>query len=130
MAIDIVELKKGSQCIYKLISVLSLLIRQFCLPNPFECFGDSALLINWIAGTVMAPITYLIVGLVYEKGSEPVLGSMLYLITYALLTGILHIMGISSFAWWWIKILVVVFIGSIIGIRIISEKIETSSFRN
>ncbi len=36
----------------------------------------------------MAPITYLIVGLVYEKGSEPAVGSLLYLVTYALLTGV------------------------------------------
>ncbi len=115
---------------YKLISVLSLLIRQFCLPNPFECFGDSALLINWIAGIVMAPITYLIVGLLYEKGSEPVLGSLLYLVTYALLTVFLCVMGVFSFAWWWILILVAVFIGAIIGIRIISEKMEAKSFRN
>ncbi len=115
---------------YKLISVLSLLVRQFCLPNPFECFGDSAVLINWIAGIVMAPITYVIVGLVYEKGSEPAVGSLLYLVTYALLTGVLCVMSIFSFAWWWILILVAVFIGAIIGIRIISEKMEAKSFRN
>ncbi len=115
---------------YKLVSIISFLIRQFCLPNPFECFGDSALLINWIVGVAMAPITYLIVGRIYEKGSEPTLGSLLYLVTYALLTGVLYIMGIFSFAWWWILILVAVFIGAIIGIRIISEKIEANRFRN
>ena len=115
---------------YKIISLLSLLIRQFCLPNPFECFGDSVLLINWIAGIVMAPITYLIVGLAYDKGSEPAAGSLLYLVTYALLTGVLCVMSIFSFAWWWILILVAVFIGAIIGIRIISEKMEAKSFRN
>lgn len=115
---------------YKIISLLSLLIRQFCLPNPFECFGDSALLINWIAGIVMAPITYLIVGLVYDKGSEPAVGSLLYLVTYTLLTGILMVMGIFSFVWWWILILAAIFIGAVIGIRIISEKIEANRFRN
>ena len=113
---------------YKIISLLSLLIRQFCLPNPFECFGDYALLINWIAGIVMAPVTYLIVGLAYEKGSEPAVGSLLYLLTYALLTGALCVMGIFSFAWWWILILVAVFIGAIIGVRIISKKIEANRF--
>ena len=108
---------------YKIISLLSLLIRQFCLPNPFECFSDSALLINWIAGIVMAPITYLIVGLVYDKGSEPA-------VAYALLTGVLCVMSIFSFAWWWILILVATFIGAISGIRSIGEKIEASRFRN
>ena len=115
---------------YKVISVISLLIRQFCLPNPFECFGDSAQLINWVAGIVLAPVTYLIVGLVYEKGSEPAVGSLLYLVTYALLTGVLCVMGIFSFAWWWILILVAVFVGAIIGIRIISEKMEAKRIRN
>ena len=115
---------------YKLISILSVLIRQFCLPNPFECFGDSAVLINWIAGIMMAPITYVIVGLVYEKGSEPAVGSLLYLVTYALLTGVLCVMSIFSFAWWWILILVTAFVGAVIGIRIISEKIEVNSFRS
>lgn len=78
----------------------------------------------------MAPITYSIVGLVYEKGSEPAVGSLLYLVTYVLLTGVLCVMSIFSFAWWWILILVVVFTGAIIGIRIISEKIEANRYRN
>ena len=39
---------------YKLIFIISLIIRQFCLPNPFECFGDKALVYNWIAGLVLA----------------------------------------------------------------------------
>lgn len=78
----------------------------------------------------MAPLTYLIVGLIYEKGSEPTIGSLLYLVTYALITGVLWIMSIFSFAWWWILILVVAFIGLIIGIRFISEKIEANSNRD
>ena len=114
---------------YKLISIVSLLIRQVCLPNPFECFGDSAILINWIAGIVMAPISYLIVGLIYDKGSEPAVGSFLYLLTYALITGVLWITSIFSFAWWWILILVVAFVGLIIGIRLIGKKIVANSYR-
>lgn len=78
----------------------------------------------------MAPIAYLIVGLVYDKGSEPAVGSLLYLVTYALLTGVLCVMSIFSFAWWWILILVTAFVGAVIGIRIISEKIEANRFRN
>ena len=34
------------------------------------------MLINSIAGIVMAPITYLIVGLVYDKESEPTVGNL------------------------------------------------------
>ena len=115
---------------YKLISVLSLLIRQFCLPNPFECFGDSAWLINLIAGIIIAPIAFWIVGTVYQKGSEPVIGSVLYLVAYALLTGILWVMGIFSFAWWWVLILIFAFVGAIIGIRIILAKLENKRYWN
>lgn len=113
---------------YKLISVLSLLLRQFCLPNPFECFGDSAWLINLITGIIMAPIVYWIVGAVYEKGSEPVIGSVLYLVAYALLTIILWVIGIFSFAWWWILILIITFVGTIIGIQIILVKFEKKRY--
>ena len=115
---------------YKLISVFSLLIRQFCLPNPFECCGEYALLINWIVGIILSPIAYLIVGTVYEKGSAPVIGSVLYFITYAALTGILLIMGIYSFAWWWILILILTFIGLIIGIRMIIRRFDNKRYIN
>ncbi len=102
---------------YKLISLLGILVRQIILPNPFECFGASAALINMIAGIVMAPISYLIVGFVYDKRSEPAVGSILYLVTYTLLTGLLWIMGIFAFAWWWVLALVVLCTAIIIGIR-------------
>lgn len=92
---------------YKLIFLISLVIRQFCLPNPFECFGDKALLYNWIAGLVLAPVTYYLVGLFYEKGSLPALGSLMYLVFYAGLTGVLSLLGRVSFAWWAILITVV-----------------------
>ena len=109
---------------YKIGSIMCFLIRQFCLPNPFECFGDSAVVINLIAGLILAPITYLIVGVLYDKGSEPVVGSILYLIVYMILTAVLWVMGVFSFAWWWIVTLVIVSIAMMIGVKIISEKLE------
>ena len=92
---------------YKLIFIVSIVIRQFCLPNPFECFGDKALVYNWIAGFVLAPVTYGLVGLIYEKDSMLALGSLLYLLFYAGLTGVLYLLGLASFAWWAILITVV-----------------------
>jgi len=102
--------------IYALMTVISVLIRQFALPNPFECFGESADLINWIAEPIMHAIAYGIVGLFYVRGSAPLLGSIAYLVTYALLTGVLWVMGIFSFAWWWVLILVMVLIAVLAGI--------------
>ena len=91
---------------YGLVSIVSLLIRQFCLPNPFACCGDAGVAINWIAGAVLVPICYLIVGLFYRKGSSPAWGSFLFFVTYALFTLVLWLMGLLAFAWWWDVIVV------------------------
>lgn len=98
---------------YGLMAIISLLVRQFCLPNPFECFGDMALLYNWVAGFVLTPVSFTLVGLVYQSGEAPALGSFLYLITYALLTGILWVLGQFSFAWWAIAGMIAIIIGAV-----------------
>ena len=98
---------------YGLMATISLLVRQFCLPNPFECFGDMALLYNWVAGFVLAPVSFALVELVYQSGEAPALGSFLYLITYALLTGILWVLGQFSFAWWAIAGMIAIIIGAV-----------------
>ena len=102
--------------IYGLFTIISLLIRQFVLPNPFECFGDNAILYNWIAEPILHAVAYGLVGLVYCKGSFPAWGSFLYLITYSALVGILWVLGIFSFAWWWILLIVVGALAIFIGI--------------
>lgn len=96
--------------IYGLIAIVSTVIRQFYLPNPFECFGDSAVLYNWIAGVLIHPVAFLLVGTVYRSGDCPPLGSFLYLLAYAAITGVLALMGIFSFAWWWVLIIVMAMI--------------------
>ena len=106
------------------MTVISTLVRQFVLPNPFECFGDQAILINWIAEPIIHAVAYGIVGLIYIRGSAPVLGSIAYLFVYAAIVGILWLCGLFSFAWWWIAILVVAFIALIAGIMYIKDKIE------
>ena len=103
--------------LYGIISTISVIVRQFILPNPFECFGDKAIIINWIAEPIIQIAAYLLVGLVYQKGSNPGFGSFLFLLTYALIVGILWVLGIFKFALWWILILVIAFIGIVIGIR-------------
>ena len=85
---------------YGLMVIISLIVRQFYLPNPFECFGPKGLLYNWVAGLILAPLSYALVGTVYRSGEAPALGSFLYLLTYVVLTGILWVLGQFSFAWW------------------------------
>lgn len=92
--------------LYAIMTLISTLVRQFALPNPFDCFGDSAILINLIAEPIIHVVAYGLVGLVYHKGDCPALGSFLYLAAYAAITGILALMGIFAFDWWILIIVV------------------------
>ena len=102
---------------YVIMSTISIVIRQFVLPNPFECFGASqSIVINWIVEPIMHILVLAIVGLFYRRGSFPAWGSFLYLLMYSIITGILHIMGIFAFAWWWIIIVIVAIVALTVGI--------------
>lgn len=114
--------------LYALMTVISVLIRQFALPNPFECFGESAALINWVAEPIMHAVAYGIVGLFYIKGSAPLLGSIAYLGTYALLTGVLWVMGIFSFAWWWVLLIVIAIIAIVVALSLAKNWLSDNLF--
>lgn len=103
--------------LYPLVTIISIVVRQFLLPNPFNCFGDRALFLNHIAEPIIITLAYLIVGFVYKKGSNPVLGSVLFLKTYVAIIGVLWVFGIYRFAWWWILILLAVFSAFVILFR-------------
>jgi hypothetical protein len=105
--------------LYAIMAVINLIIRQVYLPNPFECFGDMAWIYNLIAEPIIHALALGLVWLVYQKGDCPPLGSFLYLVAYAAITGILALMGIFSFTWWWVLIIVV----ALIGIGILLAKI-------
>ncbi len=104
--------------IYAIVAVISAFIRQFYLPNPFECFGNYSFIINLVAEPIIHFVAFNLVGVFYQKGSFPAWGSILYLIMYALITGILWIMGLFSFAWWWVLIVV---LAVIVLINVISR---------
>lgn len=110
--------------LYTIFAVASIIIRNFFLPNPFECFGDKAIWINFIAEPFIQTVSFGLVGLVYVRGSAPALGSFLYLLTYCAITGILLLMSIFSFAWWWILTLILIAILLVVGIRLLGEKIS------
>lgn len=111
--------------LYGIIAVISILIRNFALPNPFECFGDNAIIINWIAEPIIHAVAFGLVGLIYSKGEAPALGSFLYLLAYAMITGILLLFGIFNFAWWWILTLIVAAVGIVCLIRYLFDKMTT-----
>ena len=83
--------------LYKLIAVIFFIIRQFYIPNPFDALGDGytlyvnqipfiipPLLLNMMAEPIIQVITYNIVGFYYRRGSNPFLGSVLYMIFYCI----------------------------------------------
>lgn len=108
---------------YKIMVVISLIIRTFCLPDPFECFGNYAILINLVVEAPIHLLVYKLVGTIYSKGSFPPLGALLYLLVYCTVIGILWLMSLFSFAWWWVIIIIVLIVLLIYGIHWLREKI-------
>ena len=91
---------KGKLTAYGIVSLLGYVVRNAVLPNPFECFGEKAFLINLIAEPIIHLLAFLITGMFYEKGSFPILGSILYLVFYCAIVGGLWLLGLAQFAWW------------------------------
>lgn len=108
---------------YKLIAAISILIRQFCIPNPFDALGDGLIVnigetsillppgvLNWVTEPIMHMVTFAIVGLYYDRGSAPALGSFLYLLFYCLHTFLLWLMSLAGFSTWAVVVIVVLYI--------------------
>lgn len=82
---------------YGIVSFISLIVRQFLLPNPYiNCFLDKnvADIFNLIAGgTILHFLSYGITKIYYSKGEEPTLGSISYLFWYIINTIIITLAG-------------------------------------
>ena len=118
---------------YKIIAAISVLIRQFALPNPFEPLGEkfnitlfnitfplTPDIANWIAEPVLHLLAFAITGLYYARGyNDPAAGSFLYLLFYAIHTLILMLMSAAGFAWWAVVFLVILYIAGHIGINLL-----------
>jgi len=114
---------------YKLIAAISILIRQFCIPNPFDALGDGLIVnigetsillppgvLNWVAEPIMHMVTFAIVGLYYDRGSAPALGSFLYLLFYCIHTFLLWLMSLAGFSTWAVVVIVVLYIACHMGL--------------
>lgn len=106
---------------YGIISAISLIIRNFCLPNPFVKLesGDG---INWLVGLALYPITFLVVKLFYDRGSAPAWGSFLYLFFYLIHTYLIILCGVFDFSRVSITIISVLYISAIIGLKILKNR--------
>lgn len=98
-----------------IISIMSYLIRQFALPNPFENIfpnPGSAELANYIFGGIFVPLAFLLTRTWYVSGSnEKWEGSLGFFINYCILTGLLIL--ISKFItdiYWIVGIFLIVYI--------------------
>lgn len=109
---------------YVLIAFISFCIRQWLLPNPFQCFEEKALIYNLLAEPCLHVLAYNIVGLWYQKGSDSAFGSISYLGIYILLVLSLSVLGIFSFAWWWVMIVVLSVMAILYGLHHLNEKYE------
>lgn len=100
---------------YKLFATLSFFIRNFYLPNPFADY-ELGLFINMSMEPILHLITFFLVGLFYKKGSEPALGSFLYLFFYVVHTGLLLLCGLFNFAVIAVIIILILYIALLIGL--------------
>ena len=76
--------------LYHLIKVISYLVRQFLIPNPFINLiknPEMAEIINWVFGGVLVPLAYFLTGTWY-CGDVKFFGSLGFLLNYAILTGL------------------------------------------
>ena len=99
---------------YRVIYFIGFIVRQFLLPNPFAPLGANADLINWIVGGALVPLSYIITGLFYDRGSEPALGSLLFFIVYAINTGITYLICLAYPMIWLMIVIAVAYLALVI----------------
>ena len=123
---------------YRIVATVSILIRQFIVPNPFEPLGvDFEILlfgvnfqltpeiINWMAEPILHLFAFIVAGLYYKKCKHhPAIGSFLYLLFYIIHTFLLWIMACANFAVWAIVLLLIVYIASHIAFKCFLTKYE------
>jgi hypothetical protein len=109
---------------YKLFKAISILIRQFYIPNPFITF-EYGLLLNIIAEPFLYLVTFAIVGLYYSRGSNSPLGSILYLTFYIVHVGILMIMGFFQ----WNKLIIIILILVYIALHMVFMWLRNRIFK-
>lgn len=115
---------------YKLIVAISILIRQFCIPNPFEALGDGLVVklgqtpillppevLNWVSEPFMHAVTFAVVGIYYDRGTAPTFGSFLYLLFYCIHTFLLWLMSLVGFATWAVLLITAIYVGCHVGLN-------------
>lgn len=107
---------------YKIIYIISYVLRMVYCPNPFEYLPNGEAL-NLLFGGILIPITYFMVGTFYQKGSAPVIGSIAFLAMY-FVNGFVFKQIMRLYPTWWLIIIATV--GYIIVFIYIVNKIVFS----
>lgn len=97
--------------LFKVLATLFWAIRQFAIPNPFAPLGEGvAVWINLVADPLIASFTYGVVGLYYVKGTEPALGSILYMVFYCVHIGLIYLLSACYPRTWLIVIIILMYV--------------------
>lgn len=109
---------------YKLMVIVSILIRQLYIPNPFEPLGNRIIvhiseipllnlseILNVTVEPLIYVVTFTVVGLYYKKGSAPTRGSFLYLLFYCVHIFLLWLISLLGFATWAVALILVLYVG-------------------
>lgn len=126
-----------SKIIYKFFYIFSFLIRNFVIPNPFDCLQGQRIeingvelsvipeVINILIEPILGGITYFVVGFYYSRSSEkPVIGSILYLIFYCIHTALLFVIFQFNFYALSISLVIAFYVFLHILIAVITSKIR------
>ena len=117
---------------YKFIAALSVIIRTFYLPNPFDSLGTTfpvtigkntltmtPIVMNYLAEPVLHALTFALVGLYYSRSDHnPSKGSFLYLMFYCV-----HV-GLFGFATWAIALILFVYAIAHIGFNALRNRVR------
>ncbi len=114
--------------LYGIISIIGFGVRTFLLPNPFKSLGVNAEAVNLIAGLIIPVIAYISVGVFYRKGSSSAFGSFCFTLTYAVIVGILYLIGLFKFKVWAVILFAILYIALVISIKALKDRINRRSF--
>lgn len=104
---------------YSIFVVIGYLIRNYCLPNPFEVFNDgfkignlvlNPFILNIIAEPPLHLISFVEVGMIYRSGDAPMIGSILYLFAYCVNIAVLMLASVFKLRWYTNLLIIVVYL--------------------
>ena len=110
--------------LYGIIGIISIIVRNFFLPNPFEQLGEGIMIgnalltpivLNWITEIILHPLVFVEVGVFYRKGELPWLGSLLYLMFYIINVCVLWAASSLGFHWYTNSLILVLYIAGFIA---------------